>query len=433
MVIVLAAGMERAGRWARRRATTAAVLGALAWAIGGCGDAAVSEVLVSVDNDGRAERPEYLLFSWLMCGDYLRRDDRVPERGALARGANPIATVLIQVDTSGATRRGVFIRGMVGERVVSSGSAVIEIRPGVRNGTSVRLYDGVAPDGEDVARKLDWCGGEGDAGAGDAGAPKTDAPAGDAADAGAGTDTRAPDDAPGAAADAATSDGPGGGPPTPEPGLVGWWPLDEITDAVTRDHAGGGNHASLLMGPSLVPGRVGPRALDLSGNLDLAVIADPPDERLDFGAGDFTAAAWVKTTQRPSGAPDLVVKWPSTTTGGNMRGGWALTLPMGAALFKCYSGGNPSVQVTGTPINDGAWHHVAGRKTATELALFVDGRLVATRPHALGSVSNAAPLQLGGFGNSSTLAFDGQLDDVRVYNRALTPQEIAALAAATEN
>ena len=84
--------------------------------------------MVYVQNDG-PQAPQYLLFSWLYCGDYIRRDDRVPGAGSCPGTANPVATILVQLDASEPTRRGVFIRGMVDGSAVSSGRAVMDIRP----------------------------------------------------------------------------------------------------------------------------------------------------------------------------------------------------------------------------------------------------------------------------------------------------------------
>jgi sialidase-1 len=211
-------------------------------------------------------------------------------------------------------------------------------------------------------------------------------------------------------------------------GLVGHWPFDEATGTSTPDRSGGNNGATLLMSPTFVTGRIGAGALDMSGDLDLAEVRDPPDGRLDFDNGDFTVSVWVKTTQMPMGAPDIVVKWPSNLNTTGPRSGWALTLPQGTVLWKGQTDNGPQMGVPGPAINDGAWHHLAGRKTAGELALFVDGRLQGTRPHTLGNISNTAPVWIAGFGSNSELNFDGQVDELRIYNRALGAGEIRALA-----
>jgi hypothetical protein len=401
-----------------RRSWAAIVLGALApLAAAGCQPPPdVSEALIYVETTG-GPAPEYLLFSWLYCDSFIKRDDRVPATGQLPRTTNPVATILIQVDAPQPTRRVAFIRGMVGNIAVSFGRSAMDIVPGTRSETTVRLQAGSIPDSMESDGMAEGC----------AGPPPADAAA-------------APDLAPpprdgpadaGSPPDAAPEVNPPDADPGPielQAGLVGHWKFDEAVGSTSPDSSGRGATAKLLLGTTLVAGRVGAGALDVSGDKDLAEVADPTDEHLDFGTADFTVSVWIRTTQRPTSAPDIVVKWPSNLNPMGPRSGWALTLPQGAIFFKGQTDGGPQMGVTGPLVNDGAWHHVAGRKTATELALWLDGKLIATQPHSFGSVSNTAPLWMGGFGTSDTLEFDGQIDDVRLYGRALGAAEIRALA-----
>ena len=401
-------------------------VGALALSIAACSEPDVSEALVYVQNDG-PQSPQYLLFSWLYCRDYIRRDDRVPESGQLSRSDNPVATILMQVETSEPTRRGVFIRGMVNNIAVSSGHAVVDIQPGLRSDVTVRLTPGAVLGGEAAATaRINWCP---DPGATpDAGPP-------DVADA-------APDVKPDATVDIAPPDRPPSNidtqppdmtPPMPielERGLAGHWPFDEATGNTTPDRSMGNNPGILIMAPSLVAGRIGVGALDMPGMQDLVEVRDPIDGRLDFGAGDFTISVWVKTTQVPIGAPDILVKWPSNLNMTGPRAGWALTLPRGGLLFKGFSEGTAQIGVEGPAINDGSWHHVLGQRSGNDLMLWVDGEQVGSRATTLGNLSNTAPLWVAGFGTSTELNFNGQVDDVRLYNRVLNPAEIQALATA---
>ena len=114
----------------------------------------------------------------------------------------------------------------------------------------------------------------------------------------------------------------------------------------------------------------------MPGMLDLVEVRDPADGRLDFGNGDFTVSIWVKTTQSPVGAPDIVVKWPSSNSSMGPRAGWALTLPQGGLLFKGFSETTAQIGVSGPAINDGNWHHIVGQRDGNELVLWVDGQQV---------------------------------------------------------
>jgi hypothetical protein len=95
--------------------------------------------------------------------------------------------------------------------------------------------------------------------------------------------------------------------------------------------------------------------------------------------------------------------------------------------FGIWSGTSAAVEFLGG--NDGKWHQIAGRKTATQIELFVDGSRKAVASHSLGSVS--APglaLVMGGFEGMNWGDFDGRIDNVRIYNRRLNDLEVGMLA-----
>lgn len=162
--------------------------------------------------------------------------------------------------------------------------------------------------------------------------------------------------------------------------------------------------------------------------------AEAPDsDTYDFAAGEsFTVSlsAQFEAGQRGS----LVEKW----SGG---GGYPFVIRADAAgHVRCarYDGSaNPSVGTNsvGLVVGDGAWHHIAcafdaGAAPSPALRLYVDGQEVAsTFVTALGETRNSSPLFLGRRGGSDSEWFAGSLDDVRLYDRALTPARIAALAA----
>ena len=91
------------------------------------------------------------------------------------------------------------------------------------------------------------------------------------------------------------------------------------------------------------------------------------------------------------------------------------------------------IKLTGnTVIRDGAWHHIAATwDTATgALKLYVDGHLDASATHVATSIQQDSRYAIGGRATSSTdgaQIFTGRVDDVRVYNNALTEMEIRAI------
>jgi hypothetical protein len=77
---------------------------------------------------------------------------------------------------------------------------------------------------------------------------------------------------------------------------------------------------------------------------------------------------------------------------------------------------------------DNKWYHVLGVKKDRILTLYINGKVVGTVNQVMqGAITKNLPLTIGGF--TQTLQFNnGKLDDIRIYNRALTQEEITYLA-----
>src|SRR5439155_1071038 len=73
--------------------------------------------------------------------------------------------------------------------------------------------------------------------------------------------------------------------------------------------------------------------------------------------------------------------------------------------------------------NDGSWHHAAGVLRSGHAELYVDGVLVAADSGSITSVRMSTQTVVGQIAS----AFVGDIDEVRIFSRALTPAEIAAL------
>lgn len=234
-----------------------------------------------------------------------------------------------------------------------------------------------------------------------------------------------PDAAPDRAPDAARATSP------LEVGLVGYWPFDDGSGSVAKDGSGAGNAGTFVGAPRwTASGRLG-GAIEFSGAAGYVAVANPPDGRLDPGAHDVTVAVWVDTAQAVMAgmSPEFVNKMSSGTMPAE-RWGWELFTQGSTSRtqFKIWSG-TSNVAASATRVHDGKWHHLAGRKTATTIELFVDGVLSESRPHTLDTLGNTAAVHVGSWDGLSGAALDGRVDDLRIYGRALSNAEIAALAA----
>jgi hypothetical protein len=141
---------------------------------------------------------------------------------------------------------------------------------------------------------------------------------------------------------------------------------------------------------------------------------------------DFTIALWVKTTQRGgmgnwyagAGLVDGDVPGPRDDFGTALVGD----------VFAFGVGKADTTIKSTSAINDGRWHHVAAaRQRATgALQVFVDGKLEAEGRGSKQSLTAPTRLMIGQL-QPGERPFRGSLADVRIYNRVLTPAEVATL------
>ena len=115
---------------------------------------------------------------------------------------------------------------------------------------------------------------------------------------------------------------------------------------------------------------------------------------------------------------EAITKW--TADGGG--GGYALSLANGFPEFDLSLGGS-YVRLAGTTaLPDNQWHHIAATYDGTQMQLYLDGAY-AGRVTATGAIDAVeAPLMIG--------LVMGRLDDVRIYERALSSNDIASIYAA---
>jgi VCBS repeat-containing protein len=201
-------------------------------------------------------------------------------------------------------------------------------------------------------------------------------------------------------------------PPLP-PGLVAAYSFNEGSGPTLIDRTGLGRTGTVSGATWSTAGRNG-GALSFDGVNDIVTIAD--HNSLDLTTG-MTLEAWVR---------------PSTVSGGrtvlmkNRSGGLAYSLLAGdaASLPAGYVRTTSDQNATGTTaIGINVWTHLAVTYDGTTLRLYVGGVEVASRALSGAMVVTTNALTIGG----NTLGvgyFQGLIDDVRIYNRALTAIEI---------
>jgi hypothetical protein len=217
-------------------------------------------------------------------------------------------------------------------------------------------------------------------------------------------------------------------------GLVGYWPFGQrdIAGITAYDMSGQGNIGTLANGISRVVGKIG-QALGFDGSDDFVTMGNT----LDFdGSAPFSIAAWVKTN---SADPATDMKIVSKRDHSSPFRGYALEV-------RGTSGGNPyRLALTNTnntndlraffgSVSDSGWHYVVatydGNKDISGIRGYVDGReqVVTNNSNTLtGTVANSFAFNIGSTNDTNSNPFAGALDEVRMYNRVLSPAEIKNL------
>ena len=211
------------------------------------------------------------------------------------------------------------------------------------------------------------------------------------------------------------------------PGLVLSLDFDETTGAALDGSASGRN--GQIRGATRVAGKVG-SALSFDGIDDWVTVLDGvTGSNLDLTNG-MTLEAWVN--------PGAMTGWETVIL---KERGAAGSNAMSYALYAADGAGAPPSgvvrvgtadrTVVGTsPLAAGAWAHIATTYDGVTQRLFVNGELISSRPQTGNIAAGNQPLRIGGNNAFAGEFYNGLIDNVRVYNRALPEAEIDAEIAA---
>jgi hypothetical protein len=195
-------------------------------------------------------------------------------------------------------------------------------------------------------------------------------------------------------------------------GLVGHWSFDNTA----QDSSGNANHATLTGSPTYTTGKVGTGALSLNGT---SQYAQAPDANTLDLSNPFTLSAWVNPSVALSDFRSILVKNYTYFLYGSVSS------YCGAGSVLGGFGGGTVCQASPLPAN--TWTHLALTYNGSTLALYRNGNPTpVVTASATGTPTNTTgTLQIGA--SQYGEYFNGKIDDVRVYNRALSGMDIQAL------
>ena len=205
------------------------------------------------------------------------------------------------------------------------------------------------------------------------------------------------------------------------PGLIAWYPMDTVNPGGTPDATGHGHDAACLPAacPAAIAGIHGGALLFGGVNDHLGI----PGAGFDLPLG--TVATWFRLDTAPT-AGNFVELFQRGYMNGpsSFEAGFVAT----GQLLGC--GGDAITQDYAETMwpSLGVWHHLGCVWDATTVTTYVDG--IERSTNAFATAYDTHPLTLGANNDNGSLSgfFQGGLDDFRVYDRALTPQEITLLA-----
>ncbi len=212
----------------------------------------------------------------------------------------------------------------------------------------------------------------------------------------------------------------------PTGGLVGYWKFDESAGTTAADSSGNNNNGT-INGATWTTGKLG-NGLQFDGSSNYLEVSK--SSSLDSIASGITISAWVKTPLSQRGA--IVERWlydPTTDRA------YVLTAETtGKINFGLNSNGTPAGSVfilSNNAVSPDAWTHVAATSDGTTMKIYINGAqdtVTGTAPTG-GIYASNANLHIGtwqyGSSNKDNF-FNGSIDEVKIYSRALSASEVLA-------
>ena len=203
----------------------------------------------------------------------------------------------------------------------------------------------------------------------------------------------------------------------PPAGLVSWWRAEG-----NAQDARGANSGTLMNGTSFGPGMAG-TAFDFSGVNQFVSVANAPSLN---PTNALTLETWVYPTGPP--ASDGMVIWAKDDASlhreyllvlASVGGQWVFRPHVGAPTGFFFFNGR-------TPVQLNTWYHVAVTYDGSTLRLYVNGNLDGSLPVTGPIITTAQPFLIGGIPGGPWY-FTGRIDELSLYNRALSAGEILTI------
>ncbi len=231
--------------------------------------------------------------------------------------------------------------------------------------------------------------------------------------------------------------------------LKGYWHLSEGAGAINYDSSGEGNNGAISGATWVLRQATIPQLglMDWSkptiGSDVVTLVADPEDPSKDIrgndvrlrehsfnldGSGYATVADDNSINPTDAITVECWIYWTDAVTDKGIVAKWISSGGKDYMLYKqlstkfaFYIGSTP---LTCTTALSNGWNHIAGTYDKTNIKVYLNGDSDGTQAHTSAITNTTQVLDIGRYENSVAKSYSERIDDVRIYNRALSPDEI---------
>lgn len=215
-------------------------------------------------------------------------------------------------------------------------------------------------------------------------------------------------------------------------GPVGHWRMDECQGATAKDSSGNGNNGTITIGATGTQTAVGTCTTSgtawyngVTGKFNSSLNFDGTDDYVQTtgftglaSGGQVSMAAWVKPTL--DGTQNIIIDRANQLrleiSSGNVP-----NVDIGNGTGWC------NTTITGGSLTSGQWAHLSVTYDNATAYMYVNGVRVGTPQSFSCVLGNSGDVYIGRYSGSTGYEFPGQIDDVRIYNYALTPLQVKTL------
>jgi len=210
-----------------------------------------------------------------------------------------------------------------------------------------------------------------------------------------------------------------------DPDLIAWYRFDAMDGDGVTDHSGNGHNASCLDSPGTADGVYG-NAIETDGVGQHLVVANTPQ----FTMPTWTLATWVWSGAPPTSFVTILGK----PVGVGVANSYEIGMNTSGMVTRIAAGWSDDVLSQGLGVTlpgSQEWFHVAATFSDTTGTLYLDGEIVDEEPLTVVPAFDDSDLYIGADVDNEALDnfFSGRIDDMRIYQRALTADEVAVIMA----